>query len=101
MEYPQDNLGTLDKLLADHFNEGYGFSGQRLIDLGRVSLSFVKGTPETYFIVSGIVADNNTNYEAKISYRQQALVTQCNCILWTPEKGCPHTASLLLKYKSL
>lgn len=100
MEYPQDNIGTIDKLLGS-FHEGYGFAGQRLIDLGRVSLSFVKGTPETYFIVSGIVGDNNTNYEAKISYRQGLFTTNCNCILWTPEKGCPHTASLLLKYKTL
>lgn len=101
MEYPQDNLGTLDKLLANHFSEGFRFSGQRLLDLGRVSLSFVKGTPETYFIVSGIVSDNNTNYEAKISYRSANFVSQCTCILWTPELGCPHSASLLLKYKTL
>ncbi|MBA2405803.1 MAG: DEAD/DEAH box helicase [Bdellovibrionales bacterium] len=72
-----------------------------MIELGRVSLSFMKGTYETYIIVSGIIAENNTNYESKISYKQNKLVTQCTCKLWSAEKPCHHAASLLLKFIEL
>ncbi len=72
-----------------------------MIEHGRVSLSFMKGSFETYFIVSGIIAENNTNYESKISYKQGNLTTQCTCKLWSAENPCHHAASLLLKFNEL
>lgn len=76
-----------------------------MVEQGRVSLSFMKGSFETYFIVSGIVAENNTNYESKISFKRvegvEKLTTQCSCKLWNTEKPCHHTASLLIKFDDL
>ena len=94
MEYT--NIKT--DLLNQTFSPSIVFQAGKLIEQGRVSLSFVKGSFETYFIVSGIIAENNTNYESKISFKQGHLNTQCSCKLWNLEQGCHHTASLLLKF---
>jgi superfamily II DNA or RNA helicase len=100
MEYTQ-NKDQLDDLLQAKFEPAIIFQARKMIELGRVSLSFMKGTYETYIIVSGIIAENNTNYESKISYKQGNLVTQCTCKLWSAEKPCHHAASLLLKFTEM
>lgn len=73
-----------------------------MVDQGRVSLSFMKGSLETYLIISGIVAENNTNYESKISLKkidgQEKLSSQCTCILPQP---CHHAGSLLIKFAEI
>ena len=45
-------------------------NGLRFFKLSRVSISFKKGTPETYYIVSGIVRDDRT-HENKIVYKKR------------------------------
>lgn len=94
MEYTQ----KIQDLLQKSFEASIIFLGRKMVDQGRVSLSFVKGNMETYFIVSGIISENNTSYESKISYKQGNLITQCTCNLWSAEKPCHHTASLLIKF---
>jgi superfamily II DNA or RNA helicase len=76
----------------------------RLVRQGHVSLSFTKGDPDTYFIVSGIIRDDR-KHEAKVVYKKRLegtpegpLSSNCDCIHWTREKHCSHTASLLLSY---
>lgn len=98
MEYTHNSE---ESLLKNTFDPAVIFQAQKMIELGRVSLSFMKGSYETYFIVSGIVAENNTNYESKISYKQGKLITQCTCKLWSAEKPCHHAASLLLKFNDI
>lgn len=100
MEYT-NNDAQLEALLTSHFEPAVIFQARKMIELGRVSLSFMKGTYETYIIVSGIIAENNTNYESKISYKQSKLTTQCTCKLWNAEKPCHHAASLLLKFTEI
>ena len=73
MEYT--NNSPLEDLLNAKFEPAIIFQARKMIELGRVSLSFMKGTYETYIIVSGIIAENNTNYESKISYKQTNLTT--------------------------
>jgi SNF2 family DNA or RNA helicase len=101
MEYTNNSI-SITQLLDQHFLPAIVFQGRKMVDQGRVSLSFTKGTFETYFIVSGIVAENNTNYEAKVSFKrvegQEKLATQCSCILPQP---CHHAASLLIKFADL
>ncbi|MCM2351116.1 MAG: DEAD/DEAH box helicase [Bacteriovoracaceae bacterium] len=100
MEYT--NIASpIQDLLQKSFEPSVVFLAQKMVEQGRVSLSFMKGSFETYFIVSGILAENNTNYESKISYKQGQLTTQCTCKLWNAEKPCHHTASLLLKFDEL
>lgn len=104
MEYT-NNTPTVHALLQKSFEAATVFLAQKMVEQGRVSLSFMKGSFETYFIVSGIIAENNTNYESKISFKrvegEEKLTTQCTCKLWSPEKSCHHTASLLLKFADL
>lgn len=100
MEYT-NNQDVANKILEENFESAAIFQARKLVELGRVSLSFVKGSYETYFIVSGIIGENNTSYESKISFKQSKLTTQCTCNLWNAEKNCHHTASLLLKFNEL
>jgi superfamily II DNA or RNA helicase len=100
MEYT-NNFSSPDDLLNKSFDPAIIFQARKMIEQGRVSLSFLKGTFETYIIVSGIIAENNTNYESKISYKQSKLTTQCTCKLWSAEKPCHHAASLLLKFNEM
>ncbi len=103
MEYT--NNSPVKDLLHRSFEASTVFLAQKMVEQGRVSLSFMKGSFETYFIVSGIVAENNTNYESKVSFKrvegEEKLTTQCTCKLWNPEKSCHHSASLLIKFDEL
>jgi superfamily II DNA or RNA helicase len=99
MEYTSE----IQDLLQNQFDSSIVFQAQRLVDQGRVSLSFMKGGLATYFIVSGIISENNTGYESKISFKRSddkigRLTTQCSCKLWTLERPCHHAASLLIKF---
>jgi SNF2 family DNA or RNA helicase len=106
MEYTNNSPASLQELIQRSFDASIIFQAQKMVEQGRVSLSFVKGTFETYFIVSGIIAENNTNYESKISFKRTEnpdgkLTTQCTCKLWNFEKACHHTASLMIKFSQL
>jgi len=100
MEYTKD----IDAIIGKYIDPSLIFSANRLNELGRVSLSFLKGTPKTYFIVSGIVSENNTSYECKINFKkisedEEKFSSQCTCSLWSQEKYCHHVAGLLIKFK--
>lgn len=100
MEYTNN---PIDSLIKDHFTDAIIFQAQKMVEQGRVSLSFTKGNPEGFFIVSGIVSENNTTYESKVSAKisENKFNTQCSCHLWSEEQPCHHTASLLFKFSDL
>ena len=101
MEYTNKN--PIDSLIEKHFTDTIIFQANKMVEQGRVSLSFTKGNPEGFFIVSGIISENNTSYEAKVSAKiaDDKFNTQCSCHLWSEEQACHHTASLLLKFAEL
>ncbi|MFA5584047.1 MAG: DEAD/DEAH box helicase [Bacteriovoracaceae bacterium] len=101
MEYTNKN--PVDSLIEEHFTDAILFQARKMVEQGRVSLSFTKGNPEGFFIVSGIISENNTSYEAKVSAKksENKFNTQCSCHLWSEEQPCHHTASLLLKFAEL
>ena len=105
MEYT--NNTPIQALMESTFDSPMIFQARKMVEQGRVSLSFMKGTYETYFIVSGITAENNTNYESKISFKRNEeapdgrLVTTCTCKLWNTEKSCHHAAALLIKFSDI
>ncbi len=77
---------------------------QRLLQLSRVSISFSKGSPETYFIVSGIVREDRS-HETKVVYKKRLegtpegpVSSNCDCHKWTEEGHCPHVVALFLTY---
>ncbi len=101
MEYTNKSSSVQD-LLDHYFRPEIVFQGRKMVEQGRVSLSFMKGSLDAYFVVSGIVAENNTNYETKLSFKRsdenEKLSSHCSCILPQP---CHHAGSLLLKFSDL
>lgn len=101
MEYTNEK-SAIQELLEKFYTPETVFQGKKMVDQGRVSLSFMKGGLDTYLIVSGIIAENNTNYESKISFKridgEEKLNTHCTCIYPQP---CYHSGSLLIKFKEV
>jgi SNF2 family DNA or RNA helicase len=100
MEYTH----KIDQILNSYVESNLIFPANRLNELGKISLSFMKGSPETYFIVSGITSENNTSYESKVNFKkisdtEERFTSQCTCNLWTQDKPCHHIAGLLIKFK--
>ena len=79
----------------------------RLLKLGKVSLSFQKGDFDGFLIATGIVKDNST-HESKVVYKKRLegsdegpLSTTCNCSEWTDKNHCGHTAAIYLYIKNV
>lgn len=79
-------------------------TGLKFFKLSRVSISFKKGSPETYYIVSGIVRDDRA-HETKIVYKKRLedapegpLSSNCDCHHWTEKNHCGHVVALFLTY---
>lgn len=77
------------------------YQARRLVELGRVVMSFVKGGLERHLVVSGIVSENNTSYETRFTWKHENAVfkAQCSCKLWEQEKTCVHGAALWLRWR--
>ena len=82
------------------YPQGMMFQAQKLFELGRVTLSFLKGGLDNHLVVSGIVAENNTTYETKFTWKRADLnfATRCSCPLFSQEGFCVHSAALWLKW---
>jgi len=79
---------------------------RKLLQLGKVSLSFKKGGMDGFLIATGIVKDNKA-HESKIVYKNRLegseegpLATTCDCLEWTDKNHCHHTAALFLFYQA-
>ncbi len=83
------------------YAEPVRFQARRLVELGRVSLSFIKGSLDNHLVVSGIVSDNNTTYETKFTWKKESQIFQarCNCHIWIQEESCVHGAALWLRWQ--
>ncbi len=85
------------------FNSQVLMKGQKVLENGRISVSFTK-TRETRYIVSGIVTDADP-FQVKVQAQtntesdSEVLTTQCTCQLWNESDHCPHTAALFLHYQ--
>lgn len=83
------------------FNNMTVIGARKVLEHGRVSVSFTKGNPDR-FIVSGIITDGNTQ-QVKVNYRKlddggHKLTTNCNCHQWHEDAPCVHTAALFLHF---
>lgn len=88
----------------EYFNPIVMTEALKLIQLSRVSISFTKGSPETYYIVSGIVRDDRS-HESKLVFKNRLKGTEegpissnCDCHEWTEETHCAHVCCLFLNY---
>lgn len=80
-------------------------NGLRFFKLSRVSISFKKGSAETYYIVSGIVRDDRA-HETKIVYKKRLEGTDegpfssnCDCHHWKDKAHCAHVVALFITYQ--
>ena len=87
-----------------YFSAALTQNGLRFFKLSRVSISFKKGTPDTYYIVSGIVRDDRP-HEAKIVYKKRLegtpegpFTSNCDCHQWRSNTHCSHVVALFLTY---
>lgn len=91
-------------ILRENFSSNDVMKASRLLEDGKDSISFKKGTPQRYFVVSGILHDDKTE-ESKISYRKDGskdvIKSQCTCLSWSEDGHCPHTAALLIRFHLL
>lgn len=94
----------ISEIASSYFDPKVINEAQRLLQLSKVSISFSKGTPETYFIVSGIVREDK-GHETKVVYKKRLeeteegpISTNCDCHKWSAKGHCPHSASLFLTY---
>lgn len=87
-----------------YFSPVYLEQARKLLLFSKVNLSFTKGSPESYFIVTGLVADTK-KHEAKVVYKRRLvnepsgpITSFCDCLDYTPEKHCSHVAALYLLF---
>ncbi len=101
----------MENMTAENKPENY-FSvlliqkAKKLVQLGKVSLSFKKGDMDGFLIATGIVKDNKA-HQSKIVFKKRLenteegpLATTCDCLEWTDKQHCHHTAALYLFYQA-
>ena len=95
---------SIQKEAQKYFGPSLVHQCLKFIRLSKVSISFKKGTPETYYIVSGIIQDDRT-HESKIVYKKRLeeepggpLSSNCDCHHWSEKTHCVHTAALFCAY---
>lgn len=80
-----------------HFDHAFVTKAQKILQNGRVSISFTRERPSR-LLVSGIVTDD-TAYQVKFnSQGDDNFSTKCSCLQWNEEHHCEHTAALYLHY---
>ena len=86
-----------------HFNRTDVIKAQRILDGANINISFQKGDIDRYFIISGLIKDGNSA-EARITFKKNDekpegfITSSCNCLVWTKEDHCYHSAALFLKF---
>lgn len=90
-----------DAAIAQAFESGVIYQARRLVELGRVVLSFVKGSLDQHLVVSGIISENNTSYETRFTWKKDGLTlkTNCTCKHFEQEKTCVHVPALWLRWR--
>ncbi|MCO4795081.1 MAG: DEAD/DEAH box helicase [Bacteriovoracaceae bacterium] len=100
LELPRSITGEAES----YFKKNLITDAMKLLQLSKVSLSFTKGTIDTYFIVSGLVREDRA-HECKMVYKSRFIGTEtspvtsnCDCHQWTEENHCRHTIALFLLF---
>lgn len=99
MEFEQNTIQDYNQKAKNYFDSLTLIKAKDILDSSQINISFQKGNPESYFIISGLINDGEKN-QSKISFKNetQKVSSNCTCNLWTEDKHCPHTAALFLKF---
>jgi SNF2-related domain len=91
-------------LTKKYFPQGIIQNSLKFVRQSKVSISYKKGQVDQYYICSGIVKDDRS-HECKINYKsrlegtsEQALSSNCDCVLWKRESHCQHTLALFITF---
>lgn len=90
-------------MAQNFFSEEKISKGKRILEVGRVSISFNKSN-DTRYIISGIVSEGGT-FQVKITHRsktdeqEETFSSNCSCQLWNREEHCSHVSALYLHYQ--
>ena len=91
----------LELLCKNYFAESNILAAKEILVRSCVNVSFFKGTPQNYFICSGIVRDSN-RYEVKVVFKKKGknttLNSTCKCLEWTEDGHCLHACALFLSF---
>ncbi len=96
-----DNVALAEGVVTAAYESPVHYQAKRLVELGRVVLSFIKGSLDQHLVVSGIVSENNTSYEARFTWKREGTLfkANCTCHLWAQEKTCVHGAALWHRWR--
>jgi SNF2 family DNA or RNA helicase len=99
-----EDIQQIEQKATKYFDTITVRNASKLLHNGSASISFNKGSFETFLVCSGIVKDSSTQ-ECKFSYKSRLegteegpLSSNCDCLVWTEEKHCPHVACLFMSY---
>ncbi|MCY4644232.1 MAG: DEAD/DEAH box helicase [Bacteriovoracales bacterium] len=91
----------VQKILSTFFDSRDIQKAFRFIEDDKIDISFFKGDPSSYFIVSGLIKDTSM-VEGRISFKSKEghkqIQGQCTCSKWAESGRCPHMASLFIKF---
>ena len=91
----------LENLASSHFGDAHVLAAKEILTRSSVNISFFKGTPDSYFICSGIVRDSK-RYEVKVIFRKRdtdrPISSTCKCSDWTENGHCSHVCALFLSF---
>lgn len=84
---------------AAHFSAHNIMQARKILQYGRINISFQKGGLDTYFIISGIVNDGEQR-KTKVKFKKEteSVSSSCDCQVWTEEGHCPHATVLFFKF---
>ena len=88
----------------NYFSKSMIANASQALGKFHTSISFKKGDPETYYIVSGIIKDDRP-HETKMVFKKRlvgtsepAFTSNCDCHLWNETDHCIHVSLLFLTY---
>ncbi len=88
----------------NYFSKNTVINATRILAKSHASISFKKGSPDSYYIVSGIVKDDRA-HESKLVYKKRLegtdegpMSSNCDCSEWNEDDHCRHVSALYLNF---
>jgi SNF2 family DNA or RNA helicase len=99
MDYKQTIPLTVLEQAKKYFSPLMVVSAGEVLNNFQINISFQKGNPETYFIISALLTGGE-KLQAKVSFKKatEKISSNCSCKEWTEENHCKHTAALFIKF---
>jgi hypothetical protein len=99
MEYKQEIPQSVIEQTKTYFAPLMVVNAQEVLNSSQINISFQKGNPETYFIISALITGGE-KLQSKVSFKSATnkISSNCSCKEWNAENHCRHTAALFMKF---